>query len=295
MKYANITPMAKRKYAEIPVDRIKVLNPRTRDRAQFKENVRSIKEVGLLKPVVVNGRNFKRTGYYELVCGQGRFLAYKELGRARILAEIISCSKKEALLYSLVENIARIPPRTMWFAREVQRMHDAGLDIAQIAKIVGKGSNWVRKYVKLVEQGEARLIRGVEQGLFPISFALMVAQSDNSTVQNVLMDAFDNGIVTSGNFDTVRKVLDQRTDLGKDPAARGKKSGRKAALAQLKSGIAKSTREKASFVRQAKDKENRLMALLDGVNTLWKDKGFVSLVKAEGLGHRPKLEGQYGV
>jgi ParB family chromosome partitioning protein len=295
MKFANITPMAKRKYAEIPVDRIKVLNPRTRNRAQFKENVRSIKEVGLLKPVVVNGRNFRRTGYYELVCGQGRFLAYKQLGRARIPAEIISCSKKEALLYSLVENIARVPPATMWFAREVKRMHDAGWDFGQIAKIVGKGSKWVRKYVKLVEQGEARLIRGVEQGLFPISFALMVAESDNSTIQNVLMDAFDNGIVTSGNFETVRKVLDQRTDLGKDPAAKGGGSGRKVALAQLKSGIAKSTREKASFVRQAKDKENRLMTLLDGVNTLWKDKELVRMVETEGLGQRPKLEGQYGV
>jgi ParB family chromosome partitioning protein len=295
MRFAEIRPMAQRKYAQIPVERIKVLNPRNRDRAQFKENVRSIKEVGLLKPVVVNERNFKRTGHYELVCGQGRYLAYKQLGRARIPAEIISCGKKEVLLYSLVENIARVPPGTMWFAREVKRMHDAGWGFEQIAKIVGKGSKWVRKYVKLVEQGEARLIKGVEQGLFPISFALMVAQSDNSTVQNVLMDAFDSGIVTSGNFETVRKVLERRIGLGKDPSARVKGTGRKAALAQLKSGIAKSTREKASFVRQAKDKENRLMALLDGVNTLWKDKGLVVLVESEGLGERPQLEGQYGV
>jgi ParB family chromosome partitioning protein len=295
MRSAKITPMAKRKYAEIPVDRIKVLNPRNRDRTQFRQNVRSIKEVGLLKPVVVNARNYKKTGSYELVCGQGRFLAFKQLGRSRIPAEVISCSKKEALLYSLVENIARVPPGTMWFAREVKRMHDAGWGIKQIADIVGKSPDWIRKYVKLVEQGEARLIRGVEQGLFPITFALMVAQSDNSMVQNVLMDAFDSGIVTSGNFDTVRKVLERRVGLGRDPSARAKGSSRKIALAQLKSDIAKRTKDQASYVRQAKGKENRLMALLDAVSVLWKDKELLALLRSEGLYKRPQLEGQYGV
>ena len=137
MKPVKITPMAKRKYAKIPIDRVKVLNPRTRNRAQFRENVRSIEEVGLLKPVVVNGRNLKRTGWYELVCGQGRYLAYKALGHSHIPAEVISCSKKEALLYSLVENIARVPPGTMWFAYEVKRLRDAGWGFEQIAKIVG--------------------------------------------------------------------------------------------------------------------------------------------------------------
>ena len=86
--------MAKRKYATIPLDKIKVLNSRKRDLSAFKHNVRSIDEVGLLMPIVVNEQYCKRTGNYDLVCGEGRFLAYKELGYQEILAEVINCDKK---------------------------------------------------------------------------------------------------------------------------------------------------------------------------------------------------------
>jgi len=156
----SIVPMKERQYRMIPVDKIVVLNSRNRDRQQFAENVRSINEVGLLKPIVVNGRNFDRTGTYELVCGEGRLLAYKRLEKPEIAAEVIDCDRKTALLYSLVENIARVPPGTMWFAREMKRMHDAGFTFAKIAPIVGKHQTYVSDFIKLVENGEDRLIDG---------------------------------------------------------------------------------------------------------------------------------------
>ncbi len=110
MKKSPVTPMAERQYRSIPIDKIVVLNSRNRDKQQFAENVRSIEQVGLRKPIVVNGRGFPKTGNYELVCGEGRFLAHKRLGKTEITAEVIDCDRKTALLYSLVENIARVPP-----------------------------------------------------------------------------------------------------------------------------------------------------------------------------------------
>ena len=79
MGKTKITPMAERKYEMIPISSVKILNSRNRDRLQFEQNIRSIKTVGLLKPVVINARRFEKTGYYELVCGEGRYLAYKAL------------------------------------------------------------------------------------------------------------------------------------------------------------------------------------------------------------------------
>lgn len=70
---AEIVPMAERQYRMVPLEEIEVLNSRNRERRQFDDNVRSIKSVGLLKPIVVNERNRNRTGRYELVCGEGRF------------------------------------------------------------------------------------------------------------------------------------------------------------------------------------------------------------------------------
>ena len=197
MEAYSIRSMEERVYEMVPVDQIKVLNSRDRDEEQFRDNVRSIDQVGLRKPVVVNAKRHKRTGHYELICGEGRYLAYKRLGKDKIPAEVISCDRKTALLYSLVENIARVPPGTMWFAREVKRMHDAGWKLEDICRVVGKCESYVRDSLRLAEQGEERLIRGVEQGLFPMTFALLVARSDSSNIQNVLMDAFDSGMVNS--------------------------------------------------------------------------------------------------
>jgi len=299
MKPNTIQPMANRKYATIPLEKIKVLNSRNRDPAAFKHNVRSIEEVGLLVPIVVNERYYKRTGCYDLVCGEGRFLAYKQLGQEEILAEVISCDRKQALLRSLVENIARVPPQTMWFAREVKRMHDSGCSYEQISKITGYSVAHIREYIRLVEQGEERLIKGVEDGVFPISFAVQVAQSDSSSIQNLLMDAFDNGIVNSTNLTTVRKIITSRLSRG---TSTPKPSNSKApytlpeyTINQLKADITKITKDKEAFVKEASVKENRLFALLEGLKVIWQDSELVSLINAEGIGPMPQLTGEYHV
>mgnify|MGYP003835647977 CR=1 FL=1 len=292
-----IRPMSKRKYAKIPLDKIKVLNSRNRDNEEFKHNIRSIKEVGLRKAIVVNGRYYEKSGYYDLVCGEGRYLAYKELGHKEILAEVISCNRKQALLYSLVENIARVPPRSMWFAREVKRMHDSNYPLYEISNITGFSEGYLRDYINLVERGEERLIKGVEAGLFPISFALLVAKSDTASIQDLLMDAFDNGIVNSTNFPTVRKIINLRDYRSATTIKRNGKFVPKVqySVEQLKTDIKRITQQKEAFVNEASTKENRLLILLEDLKTLQGNQDFVDITISEGIGTMPTLKGNYHV
>ena len=44
---------------------------------------------------------------YELICGEGRLLAQLQLGKTTVTAEVVSCTRNEAYLESLVENLAR--------------------------------------------------------------------------------------------------------------------------------------------------------------------------------------------
>ena len=287
---SHVVPMSERKYAHVPIGEITVMNSRNRDKKQFEDNVRSIGAVGLLKPIVVNERQREKLGKYELVCGEGRFLAYQSLGRPTIPAEIIDCDRKTALLYSLAENIARVPPNTMWFAREVKRMADSGLPLARVGQIVGKDEGEVANYIRLVEMGEERLIKGVEEGWFSISFALAVAKSSNETVQQVLMDAFDSGIIDATNTAKVRVMIEQRMQRGKQPRGGGKSGSRIAySLSDLKRDIQAATEKKEGFVRESQAKENRLLGLVDGLDTLWKDEGFQALLKQHGLTDRPAV------
>jgi ParB family chromosome partitioning protein len=285
----EIIPFTRRRYDKVPIDQIKVINSRDRDLSQFKMNVNSISELGLMKPIRVNDKFFPRTGFFELICGEGRLLAHKELGRTDILAEIVTCSRKESYLQSLVENIARTKPGTMDFAREIKQLHDEGWDYNKIGRIACKSAEYIRQYIRLIEQGEERLIHGVEQGVFPISFALQVAYSDSTQLQHLLMDAFDQGIVTTNNFAQARKIITQHAKQHKKKPG----SNKDFTVDELKQNIAEATKKKASFVRQAECKENRFLTLLSGINSLWRSESVVELLKKESLHNRPDLMGDF--
>ena len=57
----------------IPIDQIRFLNPRFRNRRNFQEIVQSIANVGLKRPITVSPRKSESdSASYDLVCGQGR-------------------------------------------------------------------------------------------------------------------------------------------------------------------------------------------------------------------------------
>ncbi len=284
----NICPMAQRRYEEVPIAKVKVINSRNRDKEQFDMNVESIESVGLMKPIRVNDKFLETTGHYELICGEGRLLAHQQLGKTHVMAEVVTCNRKEALLQSLIENIARTKPESMDFARELKRLHDEGLDYKQISKIACKNEEYIRNYIRLVEQGEERLIQGVESGIFPIKFAIQVASTEDSQIQGVLMDAFAEGLVTTNNFGQARRIIAARAKLSKKTPSKSDYT-----VNQLQADIAESTRVKTSFVREAKSKENRFMTLLTGVNTLFQDAALVELLGKQKLDKRPTLAGAF--
>lgn len=296
MDNVTIIPMSERHYQMIPLDKIVVLNSRNREKDQFEENIRSIKDVGLKQPIIVNCRNLQKTQHYELICGEGRYLAFKRLGHTAIMAEVVDCDEKMAYLKSLVENMARVPPGTMWFAREMKRMHDDGMNYEKISTIVGKTATYVSNFIQLLEQGEERLIKGVEQGLFSISFAAQVAQSDDTQVQNVLMDAFDSGMINSANIANIRRIVEMRINHGKR-AERQSSSEEPPmpnyTLRDLTKDVTRITKEKEGFVRETSAKENRLFTMILALETLSEDEKWRSLLSETGLETMPTLEGHY--
>ena len=284
----EIVPIQERRYEEIALDKIIVINSRTREKEQFEMNVESIDQVGLLKPIRVNDKFLPRSGMYELICGQGRLEVHEKLGREEILAEVVTCSRKEAYLQSLIENIARTQPDSMDFARELKRLHDEGWDFKRIARVACKNERHIRDYIQLVEKGEERLIRGVDQGVFAIKFAIQVSAADDAQIQNVLMDAFDEGIVTTNNFAQARKIITARSRETKKQAA-----SKTYTVTQLRHDITEVTKVKTSYVREAKTKENRFMALLDEINMLWRDSELLAILQEENLAERPDLSGDF--
>jgi len=293
MDTVAIRSMAQRQYRMIPVNQINVVNSRKREKTQFQENVRSINEVGLYKPILVNRRNLASSGLYDLICGEGRLMAHIELGRTHIAADVWDIDERQAQLMTLGENIARTPPQTIEFARALKEMHDFGMSWKELAAITGKTEEHLRNYVRLIEQGEERLVKGVEDEVFSLSFAMCVAQSTDRSIQHLLMDAFDSGIVNSNNLPRVRRVIEDRLEKGK--LLGKKRGGAPYTVGRLKRDIRKITREKEAFVYEAGQRENRLMRILEALQRLKKDDVFLGLLKTAGLADNPQLKGEYVV
>lgn len=294
MDIPDILAMRDRRYLMIPIDKIKVINPRIRDEEQFQMNVQSIDNNGMLMPIRVNDKFLEKSGFYELICGEGRLIAHQRLGRSEIKAEAITCTRKEAYLQSLIENLARSRPGTMQFARELKQLRDEGWDYARIGKLCCRSPEYVKQYIGLVENGEHRLIQGVEQGVFPISFAVLVAQSEDANIQNVLMDAFDQRIVNCQNFTRARRIIGARLERASQPNGSAKKTRAGVTITTLKKDIHDLTKSKDSFVREAESKENRFLTLVTAINTLWRDATFVILATEEQVSDRPELVGRFG-
>lgn len=96
---------------EVPLARLVIGESQTRVRQVDKdidELAESIRIHGLLEPIVVCPADGE-DGYFEVVTGQRRFLAYRQLGRPSILAVIIKepADTETAKALSLTENMIR--------------------------------------------------------------------------------------------------------------------------------------------------------------------------------------------
>src|SRR5690349_6686340 len=120
----------------IPIDKIRIINPRFRDRKKFEQIVQSIRNLGLKKPIQVSVRAAKENGDggYDLVCGQGRIEAYIALGYKEIPAIGVDIPKEERLLRSLVENIARRFSSPTDLLHEIERLKAQGYSNLAIGK-----------------------------------------------------------------------------------------------------------------------------------------------------------------
>ena len=151
----------------IPIDRIRILNPRHRDLKKFDVIVQSIKNLGLKKPIQVSLRSAQEAAEleYDLVCGQGRIQAYIALGHKEIPAVVVDVSKEDRLLRSLVENMARRHHAPLALIREIERLKAAGYGNVEIGRKLDIDKAMVAGCIALKNAGEERLLDAATSGL----------------------------------------------------------------------------------------------------------------------------------
>lgn len=274
----------------IPIDKIHVQNPRTRNKVVFQGIVDNISHVGLKRPITVSRR--KGSGddkEYDLVCGQGRLEACLALGEREVPAVVVDASKEEQLLMSFVENVARRPYYATELIREVRAQKARGCKPEQIAKKLDLDVTYIHGIVRLLEHGEERLIREVENGRVALTVAIRIASSDDEEIQRVLCEAYEDKSLRGQKLATVRRLIEERMTKGKDVKIGGpkKQRARPSKEALLKTYKEETQRQKL-MVKKAQLTESRLLVILSALKSLLQDENFITMLRAEGLDNMPK-------
>jgi ParB family transcriptional regulator, chromosome partitioning protein len=142
---------------ELPVDVIKA-NPdqprRHFDEAELEELAQSIREKGVLQPILVRPAVF--AGEYQIVAGERRWRAAQRAGVRAIPALVRSLSDAEVLEIAIVENVQRADLSPIEEAEGYRTLIEKfGRTQAQVAETVGKSRVHITNVVRLLQLPES--------------------------------------------------------------------------------------------------------------------------------------------
>ena len=269
---------------QVPISQITVLNPRSRNKRLFKTIVANIDHVGLKRPITITPGP---DGKFDLVCGQGRLEAYQALGATTIPAIIITATKEDRYLMSLVENIARRRHTTTELLKEISALKSRGYNADEISTKIDLDRTYVYAITHLLEHGEERLIDAVERGTLPLTIAVEISTADDHDVQHALREAYETGGLRGQKLISVKRLLAQRAKDGK--ALTPQRVGPKRLNAQAIIRAYKSTTaEQRAFRARANRTQERLLVITSALRQLLADDHITTLLKAESLDTIPQ-------
>lgn len=271
----------------IPVDKIRVINARSRNKAKFREITDNIATVGLKKPITVSKRD--NSEGYDLVCGQGRLEAFQACGVKEIPAIVVDIPLEDRLLHSLVENLTRRTPGSFELVRSLLAMKDRGHSPEEIARTIGVSESYVHQVIRLFETGEQRLLVAVERGEIPITAAIEIATTEDAALQHSLQEAYSSGQLRGRALLKVRKIIEERRIYGKDLRGVRAKNSRSPSSTDLVRTLRRETQRQELLVKKSRHCEQQLRFVVTSLRTLLKNDRFVALLRAEKLDALPKV------
>jgi len=274
----------------IPIDRIRILNPRHRDRRKFELIVQSIRNLGLKKPIQVSlrAREEPEGPGYDLVCGQGRIEAFVALGHKEIPAIVVEVTREERLLRGLVENLARRFPKPDALVAEIERLKGLEYSNSAISEKLDISDAMVSGLLTLSRAGEKRLLNAALNGTVPLGVAIDIAKTDSIETQRGLLKAYETKQLNMVSIRTVKRLMDQRRLLDRQREAPGMRRTRTSAESLVNAYRRESQRQKV-MIRKARICDARMTFIIQAFNRLLADARFMELLRAESLAAVPQF------
>jgi len=198
------------------------------NREQMEELTNSIKERGIIQPIVVR----KQEDKYEIIAGERRWQAAQNAGLHEVPIVEIQADDLKSLEFAIVENVQRDDLNPIEEANGYKRLIDEfQYDQDKVAKFIGKSrthiTNCLRllslppEIIKLIEgqklsQGHAKILVGLENAILIakkiIDKKLSVRQAESLVRINKSPKKF-KVVTNNSNIRALEKSLQEKTGL----------------------------------------------------------------------------------
>ena len=147
------------------------------DKASLEELTSSIKERGVVQPIIVR-KSKEINGKYEIIAGERRWLASQNAGLNEIPVVVIEADDIKALEFGIVENVQRSDLNPVEEATGYKRLMDEfGYDQEKVGRFIGKSRAHIANCLRLlslpkevialietgkITQGHAKVLVGME-------------------------------------------------------------------------------------------------------------------------------------
>ena len=168
------------------------------DEENLNELANSIRERGILQPIIVRKSNDHQSKY-EIIAGERRWLASQKVGLHEVPVVITEADDLKSLEFAIVENVQRNDLNPLEEAQGYKKLIDEfSYDQEKVSKFIGKSRSYISnalrllslpdQVVKLIENqklsaGHAKILVGLENASFVaskiIENKLSVRQAEN--------------------------------------------------------------------------------------------------------------------
>lgn len=182
--------------------------PRKRfDDEKLKELAQSIREYGIIQPLVVTAAP---AGRYQLIAGERRLKAARTIGLATVPVLVRQAEEQKKLELSLIENVQRHDLNPIEEALSYRKLIDEfSMTQEDVAVRVGKSRSTVANTVRLLNLPSS-IIEGLERGAITMAHAKVILSYETEEAQ---LQAFKR--IVAGNL-TVQEATRVSTPLRKN-------------------------------------------------------------------------------
>lgn len=179
------------------------------DEEKIKELSDSIKEYGILQPLVLR----KENGKYSIIAGERRFRAAHIAGLKEVPALVKEVSREDADKISLIENIQRIDLNPVEEARGYKSvMEEYSLNQEELAEAIGKSRQYIGNTVRILKLDE-RVLQLLETGKISMSHGkILLSIKDKNLQYKEAVRIVESGSTVKETENIVDKIKDKKNN-----------------------------------------------------------------------------------